>query len=454
VRARTRHAAIAAWAILLVLAGCGGKPVTAPPPPGAPKFGEFVFPAAPADLGPLDLLDVHQRAWQFLQAGDTKAADRDFVEILRISPGFYPAEAGLGYSALARKDAQAAVAHFDKAIAANATYAPALAGKGDALLALGRTGAALEAFEGALAGDASLTSLRERVDVLKFRSAQEKIADARKAAEAGRFDDARRGYLAAIAASPESAFLYRELANVERKAGDDESALEHARQAAKLDPTDVRALTTIAEIYEGRKAWTDAATAYDAVNAVEPSDTMAAKADAMRAKAAFDAMPEEYREIDSAPTVTRAQLAALLGVHLESLLRRARPVTPALMTDVRSNWANLWILAVTRAGVIEPYPNHTFQPAATVRRTDLAEAVSRALGLIAVEKPRVAGRWRDPHAKFADLAPSHPAYAAAARVIAAGVMAPLEGETFQPTRPVTGSEAVEAVSKLEALAKR
>ena len=111
------------------------------------------------------------------------------------------------------------------------------------------------------------------------------------------------------------------------------------------------------------------------------------------------------------------------------------------MTDVRSNWASPWILAVTRAGVMEAFPNHTFQPNASVRRGDLAQAVSRVLTLIAAEKPRLAARWRDPRPKFADVGPAHLRYPAAARSVSAGVMAPLEGDTFQLTRPVTGAEA-------------
>ena len=92
--------------------------------------------------------------------------------MLKQAPDFYPAEAGLGYAGLAKKDAARALGHFDKALARNATYAPALAGKGEALLALGRTDAALEAFQGAIAADATLTPLRSRVDVLKFREVQ------------------------------------------------------------------------------------------------------------------------------------------------------------------------------------------------------------------------------------------------------------------------------------------
>lgn len=438
-----------------MIASCAKTPPTLPPAAaGAPKYADFVYPAPVPELAPTDVQERHATAWQFLQAGDTRSAEREFNAVLKARPDFYPAEAGLGYTGLAKKDAAGALSHFDKALARNARYAPALAGKGEALLALGRTGPALEAFQGAIEADASLTPLRSRVDVLKFREVQRYVESARKAAESGKSEDARNAYLAAIAASPSSAFLYRELAGVELKSGDRQSALVHAEQAVALDPSDARALMLIAEIREASGEWAKAADAYAAVNAVEPSEAAAVKADRMRERAAFDAMPAEYRAIDSAPTVTRAQLAALLGVKLEALLRRARTANTAVMTDVRGNWALPWIHAVTRAGVMEPFPNHTFQPGGVVRRSDLAQAVSRVLGLIGAEKPRVAVRWRDPRPRFSDVAPTHLSYPAVARAVSAGILAPLEQDSFQLSRPVSGAEAVDAVSKLEALAKR
>jgi tetratricopeptide (TPR) repeat protein len=292
------------------------------------------------------------------------------------------------------------------------------------------------------------------VDVLKFRAAQPNIESARRAADAGRFDEARRRYASAIDASPQSGFLHRELAVVDQKAGDSTAALAHAEKAVSLDPGDARALQLVAEINEASGAWVKAADAYTALNAIEPSEATAAKIDRMRERAAFDGMPAEYRSIEESPTVTRAQLAALLGVRLEALLRGARAANPSVMTDVRNNWAAPWILAVTRAGVMEAFPNHTFQPNATVRRGDVAQAVSRVLTLIGTEKPRLAARWRDPRPKFADVAPGHLSYPAAARSVSAGIMSPLEGDTFQLSRLVSGAEAADAVAKLAALARR
>ena len=448
-----RHASVVICGALI--AACGARPVVAPTTTaGAPTFPDFVFPSPPADLAAADVISRQNAAWQVLQSGDARGADREFTAVLKQQPGFYPAEAGLGYAALARKDSAAAVVHFDKALAANAAYAPALAGKGDALAAQGHPNAALTAYEAALAADARLTSLRSRVDALRFRSAQELVADARKAADAGRLEEARRAYQSAIAASPDSAFLHRELAAVERRAGNPDAAVAQAQQAAALDPSDARALTLIAEVYEGAQQWSKAADAYTAVNAVEPSEAIAAKIDQMRQRTALEAMPPEFKAIDVSPTVTRAQLAALLGVHLEDLLRRGRGGNGVVTTDTRTNWAAPWIMAVTRAGVMEAFANHTFQPNTTIRRGDLAAAASRVLTLIGTEKPKLAARWRDPRPHFTDLSPTHLSYPAAARSVSAGVMAPLDGDTFQLSRPVTGAEAIDAVSKLEALAKK
>ena len=102
---------------------------------------------------------------------------------------------------------------------------------------------------------------------------------------------------------------------------------------------------------------------------------------------------------------------------------------------------------------MEAFSNHTFQPAALVRRGDLAQASSRVLALIAAEKPRLGARWREARPRFSDVSASHLSYPAAARAVAAGVMTTVEGDAFQLNRPVTGAEALATVSHLEALAK-
>src|SRR5204863_5671663 len=105
-------------------------------------------------------------------------------------------------------------------------------------LALNRDSDALTALEAVLAVDPSQVEIRRRVDVLKFRVSEQEIAHARQAARSGRLDEAAQAYANAIAGSPESPFLYRELAGVERQQGKDDAALEHLGKAVELDPSD------------------------------------------------------------------------------------------------------------------------------------------------------------------------------------------------------------------------
>ena len=442
-------------AVLLgVLAGCARTAAPALPAAGPPRFPEFVFPGVPAQVGTPQAVAAHELAWQWLQAGDFRAADRNFTTALKVAAGFYPSEAGLGYLALARKDNKEAASHFERALAANPKYAPALAGRGEALLTLGQREQALASFEAAIATDPQLGTLRSRIEVLRFRGLQDDVDAARKAADAGRLAEARAMYERTIVASPDSPFLYRELANVEKREGNLDAALQHVQKAAELNPGEPRNFVTLAEIYEAQGDYGKALDSYMSASALEPSEAIDAKIEELREKAAFAAMPAEYKSIEASPTVTRAQLAALFGVRLDALLKSAPRPNAVVITDTRGTWAAPWILAVARAGVMEVYPNHTFQPNAIVRRGDLAEAASQALALAANSNPRLAATIRNARGRFPDVPEGHLNYHAASVAVASGVMAPTADGTFQLSRPVTGPEALAAVAKLEELAGR
>jgi tetratricopeptide (TPR) repeat protein len=440
-----------------VLAGavaCAPKMVPAPLVT-TPKYPEFVVPALPPGADGAAVLS-EDRGWRFLQTGDLKNAAREFETALHIAPTFHPAETSLGYVELANKDPKAALTHFERALTMQAGEVSALVGRGQALVALNREADAVAAFEEALAADPSLADIRRQIDVLKFRASEQDVGRARQAARAGKADEAVAAYTRAIAASPDSAFLYRELAGVERQKGDAERALEHLRRAIALDPTDAKSLVQIGEILEARGDLAAAEKAYTDALALEPNDALPARIDAVRARAEFARMPEEYRAIEQAAQITRADLAALIGVRLSRLVQSIaeRRHDEVLITDVRNNWASAWIVAVARSGVMEPLPNHMFEPRAIVRRAELAESASRLLTRIAAVDPSRAKSWDEARPKFTDLAPGHLAYPAASMSVAAGVITVSPDNSFEPSRPVSGPEALAAVGRIAALAGR
>jgi tetratricopeptide (TPR) repeat protein len=447
---RTRAFPVA-YVSFVLMAACAPRVVPLPVVT-SPRFPDFVAPAVPLALAGSPAADQHARAWVFLQAGDLRNAEREFSMALEAAPAFYPAEIGLGYVELADRDARAALAHFDRALARRPEEPAALVGRGEAHLALDNEADALAAFEAAAAADPSLTRIGRRVEVLKFRVAEQRLADAREAAAAGRIDDAIRAYTAAIESSPSSAFLYRELAGVERQRGDAAAALAHFRTAVELDQYDAGSLAGIGELLEADGDFDGAAKAYGEALAAEPSADLQARIDAVRAKVALAQLPVEYRAIDGAPEITRGELAALIGVRLAPLLQPDGRVEAEPITDARTDWAATWILAVARAGVMEPFANHAFQPRTPVRRIDLAQAVERLLARVAASTPGPGRAWQSARVPFADLAPSHLAYPAASAAVASGVLSAGPDGSFDPSGIVSGREAIAAIERLEALA--
>lgn len=440
-------------AIVTLAAGCAHKaPVVAVPVVTTPHFPDFVKPTVPADLVANPAAVSHERAWLFLQAGDFRNADREVTVALKSAPAFYPAETAGAYVQLAEKDAKAALTRFDRALTRRGDYAPALAGKAEALLALNREAEAIDAFEAAVTADASLSDLSRRIDVLKFRGVQRDVSAARQAARSGKIEDALRAYGVAIEHSPESAFLYRERGVIEREQGNSDAALVDFRKAVALDPADAAAQVQVAEILDGRDDFEAALAAYAAALALDPNERVEARRNALLTRVESARLPADYRAIEAAPQISRGDLAALIGVRLASLLQVTRPRDVGVLTDIRGNWAQSWILAVTRAGILDPFANHTFQPRTLVRRVDFAQAVTRLLGQIAVVEPAQARKWANARGRFTDISAGHVAYPAASTAVAAGVMTTVGDGAFQPARAVTGAEAIAAIENLRAMA--
>jgi len=439
-------------ALAIVASACVPKTVPLPNE-SATRFGDFIEPDIPEAFGRYPAVVANQsRGWRFLQAGDFREAGREFQLALKSVPDFFPAETGLGYLELARKDPKAALAHFEKALLVNERYPPALAGGGQAFLALGREKDALFAFQSALAVDPSLGDVRRRVDALQFRGVEQQLSSARRAAKGGRLDEAARAYETAIATSPDSAFLYHELAEVEIKRGAGDAALADLQKAVSLDAGDTAAMVQIGDVLAARGDFDGAARWYGEAVVLDPGGEVEAKLDAARARVEASRLPAAYRAIEGTAQLTRGELAALIGVRLPGLVQAARKRDAVVVNDVRSHWASTWILAVVRAGIIDPFDNHSFQPRTVVRRADLAVAVSRLLGQLAADDPIRARSWQAARIRFSDLAPTHLAYPSASMAVAAAVMDTGAGDAFQPSKVVTGAEAVAAISRVEALA--
>jgi hypothetical protein len=278
---------------------------------------------------------------------------------------------------------------------------------------------------------------RKRLADSKLLFTEGRLAAARIAAAEGRAADAVAEYRRAIEIVPEVAGLRLELAALLLAAGD----LDGAAGSLEGDPTlDPQVLLRLGELRMRLNRYGDAVEAYQKAHERDPANVGIAQrlVEAQRALE-FSRMPEEYQRIFTAPFITRADLAALIDVKVGSLSRLG-PGEPQVAVDVSGSWAKDHILHVLALGIMEVYPNHTFQPAALVRRGDLANAVARVLD--GLRHPRIAGP------AITDMNSTHLYYEAAARVVGAGLLELTPEGAFEPGLRVSGRQAADAVEGL------
>lgn len=444
---------LVAMVAVLATAACAAKrpAVTMP----APAFPAFEMPTVPPDLASRAPAATrrHTEAWAALQAGDPKGSRARFTEILTQAPDFYPSQTALGYVELALKDDRRAAERFARALEQQAGYVPALLGQAEAFDRLGRGVEAVGALESAAVAEPSRADIRQRLEVARLSAVEVASSQARRLANEGKLVEARQAYERALAVSPESVFLHRELAALDIRLGDLDGAEAQAREAVRLDPNDPLGYVVQADVLEASGRWTDAAAALRTADRLGAAD-VGARVTKLEERAALDALPEAYRAIPAARRVTRGELAALIAVRLPRLVESPSAETAPLVTDIGSHWARPWVLAVVRAGLMEVYANHTFQPGQSVTRSELASVVSRVLATIAARTPGAAKGWAGARQSFSDIGQGHLAYPAASVSVASGVMVVDAGGAFSPGRLVTGSEAIEVVTRLERLMVR
>jgi tetratricopeptide (TPR) repeat protein len=443
---------LAAVAVLATTACAPKRPAVAPP---AQAYPGFETPAVPAELAARAPAAArrHAEAWQVLQTGDARAARARFAEVLVQAPEFYPSQAALGFVELASKDERRAAERFAAALERSPAYVPALLGQAEALDRLGQDVEAVGALEAAAAADPARMDIRQRLEAARLTLVETETSRARRLAADGKLADARRAYERALTVSPGSVFLRRELASVDLRLNDLDRALAEASEAVRLDPSDSQAYVVQADVLEALRRWAEAAAALRTagrLGAVEAG----ARATALEERAALEALPEAYQAIPEAPRVTRAELAALVAVRLPGLVALPGQEGGRLATDLGTHWARNWVLAVVQAGLMDVYPNHTFQPGQAVTRGEMASVVSRVLATAAARLPGSARPWTTARQSFGDIGPGHLAYPAASVAVAAGVMAADPGGSFSPARLVTGREASEAITRLERMVGR
>ena len=149
---------------------------------------------------------------------------------------------------------------------------------------------------------------------------------------------------------------------------------------------------------------------------------------------------ESYRGIKSAGSLTREQLAAIIVRYFPQVAEF--PQNPQIVTDTQDSWARPEIQVIVGTGLIDPFPNHTFQPSTLITRGLFALSMSRLIRLLGLSPADA------PPIPAPDVTPGDALYRDIQLVLSSGLMGLEDSGSFDAGGEVSGEEAVRAVERL------
>jgi Flp pilus assembly protein TadD len=425
--------------VLAPLVALGMMAACAPPRPQPPSVGETPVERGAGHASAAERQEI-ENGYQELRAGKPAAAESRFRHLHDKSPKLLAAQTGLAYVRLRTGRYPEAEHAFLEVLSEEPDDFDALLGMGETAAKSGDLARSVAYYRRAAEGHPDDATARKRLSEAKLVFTESGLAAARAAKAAGNAEEAAQAYRHALEVVPEVSGLRVELATLLVAGGSAKEAID----VLAADPTaDPQVATRLGELQMQAMQYDDAVRAFHKAQEKDPHN---AEVDRRLAEAQqaleFSRMPEEYQRIFSAPYITRADLAALIDVKITALAR-AGDAEPKVAVDISGSWAKAHIIKALAFDIIGVYPNHTFQPAALVRRGDLARAVARVLDLL---------RWRrSALVAISDMTSSHLYYDAAQRAVGAGLMTLTPEGGFSPSERVSGRDAAEVIDALNRL---
>lgn len=428
----------AVWALALFLPACGPRVAT-------PQVddSDYVFPEI--KRGEMTSRDEKtlRRGWEDILAGQTARAEQAVGKLATSRPDLAPARVVLGFAALRANRLKDSAAIFSAVVSAQPNDVAALVGLASVKRKQGLLDQALPLYLRAERLRPKDAALSRRASEVKLAVAEAAIAQAGALSAEGRKGEAIVMLQRAIEVAPELSPVRLELADLLVEAGRRTEALSVLGAAQDADRNIALRIASI-RFEDGDLDGAEMALRRGLKDVAEDPEGAALLARIKDRRASL-ALPEPLRAIGDAPRITRAELAALVVERVEALRSRPPAARNEVASDLSRTWARPQVLRALELGLMDVYPNHTFQPSGVVRRGELAVVAARVLDLV--------GWGRSNGAAPKDMSPSHLQYSSVVRVVGAGVMQNAASGAFEPWRMVTGAEAkavVEALTRLSA----
>ncbi|MBN2200134.1 MAG: tetratricopeptide repeat protein [Candidatus Aminicenantes bacterium] len=392
---------------------------------------------------------ILEEAWSRIRRGDAKGAEKLFFR-LGADNSFY--EAGLGYVALLREQDQAAETLLLESLNVYPEMTVSRIGLAQLYQKTGRIDAAFNEYLEVLKIDPENAWALRESEAIRERQTEILLREGVAHFEQGSIEESKEAFNKALHYSPKSLEAHLNLGRLYMKENQPNNALVHLDAAAAAAPKNQEILREYAEALLQAGQFGRSLEVFEKLLDLDPKNKdILAQAEKLKNRLGIFELPSQYDLIPAAAAVTREDMAALIAVKLKDFLED--PGTrPPVIIDIATSWASRLILKVASLGLMEVYPNHTFEPKRILSRAETAEMVMNLVNHLKRRGGRPFIRQFPPEMiRISDVSTENIHYQSIVEVVSLQLMDLDPEKSFRPDQPVSGRDAVRILDLILAL---
>ena len=371
-------------------------------------------PAVVSPIPPKAKKDYDKLWSQFVFSKDDAKLVKEIDKFLRKEKNSDSAIMIHAYLELQKRNEAGAVQRLEQVLAIKPDHRLALYYLAELMFARGDYGRANTLYGQLLAADRTRTDVEMKRQKALLLATENLLQSAARAEQENRLADAERFYRQAMSLVPNEPILHARLAALLEKANKKEEAAAERKIAEDLTPKR---------------------------HVMPPAGAnVEAKVNELEDLGRWGTSIEVFRKILSAEFITREQLAAIIVRYFPQVTELRQ--TPHIITDIRDSWASAEIRTVVGIGLLDPFPNHTFEPSEEITRGDFAVAMARLIRLLELPAPAAS------EVQLTDLAPASVLYPDVQLALAFRLLSVEESGNFNVMGRISGNEAVAAAERL------
>jgi tetratricopeptide (TPR) repeat protein len=154
---------------------------------------------------------------------------------------------------------------------------------------------------------------------------------------------------------------------------------------------------------------------------------------------------EKFNAIKNSEFTTREDIAFLIAIRILPFVDLTS-TKKVIVTDIDDNPFRKYISIVILKGLMDVYPNHTFNPSVHVKRHDFAMIIDNLIRNVSLDTEKYSNKQTN--MGFSDLSPDSNYYDSALNILKIGLLKPFDDGTFRGSADVKGNDTIYCFEKI------